>query len=574
MSPGQETDMLGKSLITSYAHPALAQLLLFQLRGKFARACNGFRSKRRLALSILAVVLAFVWLGQTVLSIMLREPADPQSLKTWLSVSLLLYSVFHLIKIGCRKPVEPFEWNAAEKQNLLSAPLTRKQLLTYRFVSYLSATAAKAACFSIVMIPDLPSVVVGYTGMFLGLTLVDLIRVFLESLAWTASETGKRHWLIVRAAMLLPAFALLGFTFFQTAYSPQFESAVSSHNPLSIPKLFLGVVEQVVQHPMIAWTMVPWNAVVETILATEYGVGFFVRTGLLYVAVVALFAAVYFVDQKSELWLKKVATFKATTKSDLVKDSSQERKQVEAPVGYGGVKAIVWYQALGAMHYRSTLLLALAIPTVLSCLPLLSGGRGIGTSLSVLGSMIFYSFLLLPPALMLDFRRDARRLSVWKSTPILSFNLTMGQLAIPVALMSLFQLCVLAVAVLGAGLSWQMIFAWPLLIPMNVLIIGMENAIFLMHPYRRNQEGIEVFLRTILTFTGKGLLFAVGLVAVMIWALASIAISRAVSDLGFAGPLLFGVGVWVALVSMAYASIRFCARLFDRLDVSQDLPAA
>ena len=107
---------------------------------------------------------------------------------------------------------------------------------------------------------------------------------------------------------------------------------------------------------------------------------------------------------------------------------------------------------------------------------------------------------------------------------------------------------------------------------MNVLIIGMENAIFLMHPYRRNQEGTEVFLRTILTFTGKGLLFAVGLVAVMIWALASIAISRAVSDLRFAGPLLFGVGVWVALVSMAYASIRFCARLFDRLDVSQDLP--
>ncbi len=564
--------MLDKSQLRKYLHPALFQLLLFQIRGKFTRIGSAFRSRRRIALSILAMLLGCVWLGQTMLSVMLREPADPEKLKTWLSVSLLLYSVFHLIKIGCRKPVEPFEWTSAEKQNLLSAPLTRKQLLTYRFVSYFGATAAKAACFAVVMIPDLPSVFVGYMGMFVGLTLVDLIRVFLELVAWTAFKTGARCWMNVRTAMLLPSFSLLIFMFFQTVYSPGFEAAINSSNPLSIPQLFLGVVDGVVNGPLMGGVMIPWNAVADTILATEYGFEFFARLQLLQLAACVSFAVIYFVDQKSDRWLKRVGS-KGSNLNVRAVEKNQSSPAAKAPVGLGGMKAIVWYQALGAVHYRSTLVFALAIPTLLSCMPLMSSELGMAAALSVIGSMIFYSFLLLPPALMLDFRRDARRLAVWKSTPIRAVNLTIGHLSVPVALMSLFQLCVLLVAVFGAGLSWKMLLAWPLLMPMNVLIIGMENAIFLMHPYRRNQEGIEVFLRTILTFTGKGLLFALGLALVLVWAWASLAFGKSSSS-AVAGPLLFGTGLWIALVALAWKSIRLCACLFDRLDISQDLPAA
>ena len=56
-----------------------------------------------------------------------------------------------------------------------------------------------------------------------------------------------------------------------------------------------------------------------------------------------------------------------------------------------------------------------------------------------------------------------------------------------------------------------------LFVPLNWLIVGMENQIYLMSPYRQKQEGIEIFIRTILTFTAKGALFALSLVVVGTW---------------------------------------------------------
>ena len=546
----------------------------FQTAGKIRRVANAFRSRRKIVLSVLAVFLGFVWLGQTVLAILFREPAEPTALRTWLSVSLLLYCVFHLIKIGCRKPVEPFEWTEAEKQNLLAAPLSRKHLVTYRLVSYFFATAAKAMCFAVVMIPDLSSPLAGYAGMFLGLSLIDLVRVLLERIAWTASNTSARCWAIVRATMLIPAFTLLAVAFYQTAYSPDFEAAIQSPNPLSIPQFFLAVVSDLVAKPPVSWVMVPWLAVVDVVQAAQCDFGFLFRVTMLYAALFGLTAIVYYADRKGSSWLTKLAL-----RGDMdslrkkVDEKKKARKPAASPVGFGGAKAIVWHQVLGAIHYRSTLLFALAIPTILSCAPLLSKNPGIPNSLGIIGSMVFYSFLLLPPALMLDFRRDAQRLAMWKATPIRPYALTVGQLAVPVALMSLFQLAVLLIAVFIGGHSLLMLLAWPLLAPMNVLIIGMENAIFLMHPYRRNQEGIEVFLRTILTFTGKGVLFAIGLVLTMAWAWLSIQLGQMFSS-RFAGALLFGTGLLIALTGLAWLATRTCARFFENLDVSQDLPPA
>ena len=106
-----------------------------------------------------------------------------------------------------------------------------------------------------------------------------------------------------------------------------------------------------------------------------------------------------------------------------------------------------------------------------------------------------------------------------------------------------------------------------------MLIISMENAIFLMHPYRRNQEGIEVFLRTILTFTGKGVLFAIGLVMTLVWAWAAIYIGK-MFESQVIGAVLFGAGVIFALTVLAWLATKTCARFFERLDISQDLPPA
>ncbi len=67
------------------------------------------------------------------------------------------------------------------------------------------------------------------------------------------------------------------------------------------------------------------------------------------------------------------------------------------------------------------------------------------------------------------------------------------------------------------------------MIPLNVLVFGLDNLIYLLYPYRVQQEGLEIFLRTMLTFTGKGLLFTLGLVALSAWGFAAVALTRGIS---------------------------------------------
>jgi len=558
-----------------FLHPAMRQLTWFQITGKFRRYASAFRSRRKIWLSILAIALGVIWLGQTVLAIIFRQPADPTHLRSWLSVSLLLYSLFHLVKIGCRKPVEPFEWTAAEKQWLVAGPVTRTQLVSSRLVSYLAATAAKSLCFAVVMLPDLKMISAGYVGMFLGLALVDLIRMLLEQVAWTASKTSKRCWLLVRAAMVLPVLGLLGYAIGCMAWSPDFKIASESPNPMAIPKLFLANVSDIVASPVFSWVMIPWAAAANTILSEQRDVAFFLRLGLLYLSVFGLSTAVYFVDQRGFDWLRKLELRNGHASGDGGKQntSTTPRRKLNVPMGFGGAKAIVWHHVLGAIHYRSSLAMSLLIPTVLSCLPLMTGAQNTVTTLSVLGSIVFYSFLLLPPALMLDFRRDAGRLKLWKASPVQPFAMTIGQLFVPVALMSVFQIAVVGITVFVCGHPWQLLIALPVFVPLNVLIVAVENAIFLASPYRRNQEGFEVFLRTILTFTGKGVLFAIGLVLVMVWFWLAIWLAEMILFPGMSS-VLFLVGMLIALTFLAWFSVRVCAKLFEKLDVSFDLPSA
>ncbi len=562
----------------SFFHPALWKLLRQQTRGKIHRMLSAFRSRRKLVIAVTAVFLGIIWIGQTVLSVLLREPADPDKLKVWLPVSLFLYCVFHCLKIGSRQPIEPFDWTPAEKQLLLSAPITRAQLVTFRFISYVGAIAAKALCFAIVMIPDLPSFVTGFIGMFLGLTLIDLFRILLEQVAWLTSQSSRRHWFVARALMLVPAGGLLVFAFFKTFYAEGFGQAASSSNPMTMISFFLARVGEISSLPVIATFMIPWHAIIDVALSTGLQTPTLLKLICITAATLLLGAFVYRVDSKGQRWLEDMSRrqfrnpkYAATAKTSAPSNASAGHTKI--PTGLGGARAILWYQTLGAKNHTSALMFSLGIPVFLCCIPMLAGHQILNSYLNILGSIVFYSFVLLPAALMLDFRRDARKLILWKSFPTNPMSLTIGQVAVPVALMSLFQAIVLAVAVSLGGYPLTMLWALPLFLPMNVFIIGMENAIFLMHPMRRNQEGIEVFLRTILTFTGKGVLFALGLALAIGWALLSLHIAKYLPFRALTGPLLFGGGVWLALSTAAWCTLKLCARLFTNMDVSQDIPA-
>ena len=172
-------------------HRSTIELLRYRSKAKIAKLFSAFRDPRRQLLSLVAVILGFVWLSQAIASMLLRQSADPENLKVWIPLALLTYSLWHVVKIVSKKPEEPFEWTPAENEYLRTAPITRTQLISYRLTSIFSAAVLKALCFSLVMIPDLKIWLFGFVGMLLGLVFVDLIRVTFELFFHGLSKTGQ-----------------------------------------------------------------------------------------------------------------------------------------------------------------------------------------------------------------------------------------------------------------------------------------------------------------------------------------------------------------------------------------------
>jgi hypothetical protein len=180
-------------------HPALAQLLRYQASARLGRICRGFSTPRRLVLSCLGLLLALIWLGNAALTIFLREPSDPATLRSFIPLGLLVYSLWHMVRVAYRRPEETIEWTPAERELLCGRPFERRDLLLYRFGPIITSAALKAACFSLLMLPDLCLPVVGLIGALLALLFVDLFRMAVEIVA---GGVGRQTYRRLRIAVL------------------------------------------------------------------------------------------------------------------------------------------------------------------------------------------------------------------------------------------------------------------------------------------------------------------------------------------------------------------------------------
>jgi hypothetical protein len=184
--------------------------------------------------------------------------------------------------------------------------------------------------------------------------------------------------------------------------------------------------------------------------------------------------------------------------------------------------------------------------------------------------------LLLPTALRFDFHRDLDRLAILKGLPVSPLATAVGQTLSPVIIATLFQSVVLSFAAAARGLPPQLVVtAMLIMLPLNLLVFALENVVFLLYPYRAQQEGLEVFLRTMLTFTGKGLLFTVGLGLMAAWGFAAAHITRtisALSGLAVDAHVVFAAGMITGSLAAALTTLLALSHVYRRLDPVEDVP--
>ena len=96
----------------------------------------------------------------------------------------------------------------------------------------------------------------------------------------------------------------------------------------------------------------------------------------------------------------------------------------------------------------------------------------------------------------------------------------------------------------------------------------------MLHPYRRNKEGADVLIRSVLTFTGKGMIWALSLAGLLCWALMSSYLVKQLSlpdaSYQFAVGVVFLAGTTIVVSGLAYFCVRCLARMFDRFDPGED----
>ncbi len=567
---------IGRPLTSRPAFAALRMLAVWQTQAQLARLGQSFRSPRRRWIALLAVVLAIVWLGQAIISMLFRQAADPALLAIWIPFSLTTYTAWHFIKSISTKPTEPFDWSPAEVEILCAAPFSRSQLILYRVQTTVISALAKSSCFTLVMIPDLKFPLAGLVGMFAGLVLVDLLRMLIQIGCFGIS---KRALGLTRFVSFTALVMWVGYVFVGCLGAANAAEQLASPGAFRFAQQF-G--ETLFAHVTIhgSWLMCAFEPAANVILTNSLDAHWIGQLLVSLVLVAVALMRVIGADQ----WASRITQQREQTNYQRIQQKPirpivaaaiskrvRNQRRIFIPLRMLGAGSIAWRQLLGAWHFRGTLAISLGVPICLCCLPLFAKHEQLPMLMHIVGGLVFYSFLLLPPALMLDFRRDAKRLGMLKQLPITPLAVTFGELAAPVLICAGFQSVVLAISTINGALSLpQAMLASLLLWPVCCLIFATENLIFMLAPHRQNQEGLEVFLRTMLVFTAKGIFLALALAGILAWAFASRSLSGWFVDPVQANRIIFGAGVWLVTSGLAAGATGWLAKLYDQFDPSSD----
>ena len=534
---------------------------------------RGFTNPRRVIWSIIGLMLAILWFSNA-LTIVFRQSADIEQFRKWVPLGLLAYALWHVIKVAFQRPEEAIEWTPAERELLSGGPFQRWELIIYRLAGVASAGLVKSLLFTVLMLPELSLFLAAFAGTFLALMFLDLIRLGVEVTTHGMSKIAYLtfRWTTTLIILVIGVFSLV----------------IAANTPVSLATntvgLSLGLIGHVfkssaslVETPFGETLIAPFQVFSQLITATSYSATTF---GWLTIAVAMVGGSLVILIRLDRYFSEAIQQREEDAyppqqpmKQNYPQKTATTPRLARIPQWHGG-GPIAWRQIVGAFKQRSSLTFALALPGGLACLPLYVYADGTQAVLSVAAALVFYTFLLLPSALKFDFRRDIRRMIVLKTLPIRPIFLVIGQITAPVALAFLFQLSVLIITMAVRPYPiWIMTTILALLIPLNILIFALDNLVYLLYPYRLNQEGIEILLRTTLTFTAKGLLFAMALGITFAWGFIANFLSRSLLSTSSHSATIFVIGMGLMLCGASGLLLHGLSLAFLRFDPSQDTPA-
>jgi hypothetical protein len=545
---------------------ALWLLLALRFHGWLRRFGRSMRSVKGVLLTLVGLLFLVPWLVST----FMPQPGGAAAqfelvhhLESVRRFGPMVIFTYCLLSLFLSTGERAIYFSPAEVNFLFPAPFSRRQLLGYKIVTSLGLTVISALFMTAFLNRHAAWPVAAYVGLVLALMFLQLFSMMVALVSSTLGVlafTWRRRLVLGRlAALAVAGLWQVGRGAFEM--SPVQLLARAEQSPLV----------QVVLAPfrwfVLAYTaerlwpdLVQWSA-----LALMVDIS-------LVVFVLALDAQ--YLESSSAASARIYALIEQRRRggsSVTLRRPGKVRFSLPSLPSWGGVGPIAWRQLTCVARSPGRLLLILFLLTIMGA-PLVVGMSQVRQRPELLRIGAAVTFLIgfyLTHLLPFDFRADIDRMAELKALPIAPSMMVLGQLVTPLAFVTLMQWSILLGMAAAAGRGEPLIWAAAAMaMPVNVILLEIENAVFLWFPTRTaavSPGDIQTMGRVIVLMMAK--LVCLGLAALT----AGLAAAAAYYLSGHNEAAAIAAA-WLVLTGEAIGLVPLVALAFQRFDVARDVP--
>ena len=543
---------------------ALLKLLRLRFHAAVRRIWRSLKTPRGAVFFAIGAVMIVLWLGPTLFFNLIMNRPEAGAARESLSGSFRELMPLGLLAICLMtlltSPERAVQFSPAEVNFLFSGPFSRRQILLYKISLNTVGALITSMIFTIFLLQYATSLVPAFVGCLLTILFMQLFNMTVVLVGQTVAE---RAYTRARRILVAGLLVIVALGIWRTL--PSVENA----SLIALASAFRG-------SPVGTVLLAPFDVFVRATLAETIFPGLVVWASLAFSINLALLAVVMWLDAN---YLE--AAVAASARMHRLMQQARRGGIILAPQRsarwrlppfpwLAGAGPIAWRQLTTALR-RSYLMIGLLLLVAAMTGPALTiAGAQREAIIPVAGIALWVTMLMLPRALPFDFRGDVDYLDWLKSVPLQPAAIAVGQLIAPVAIATSLHV------VLIAGLASFVPEYWPFLLaagaiapPLNVLLFGLENVIFLLFPSRTTTVtpgDFQAMGRTMVEFAVKML------VLVFCSALAAL-VGLAAYFVAGRSWTAFGVAAWCVLSGMAVLIVPPMVWAYRRFDVSLDTPA-
>ena len=489
----------------------LRQLLILQSKGKVRRTIKRLFSPRRAIPTLLVGVLMVLYCIQIYIAVALNESTTTFPIRSIAPLGMLSILCMKLLGVCIDRTKSGAGFRHEEIHCLLGGPFAHQQVRLYRVVGHAISIFFASVFAAVFFRFHVPSFIASLSGAYLAMLFTYLVYTMIAVVALNASERVYKRCRTIGCAC---ALGLLGYLFYRVSLlnvsNLKFVQAFGDE-AIVLSQTWIG---RVLMSPFTVFT----NIVVS---ATPMQWITWMGPGLLlnYAAIQAVMRVEVYFDRLAQV--RERTDFEAN-RDELVcpgdVTGAVNRQLIAKPVPWlAGVGPIVWRQFKALARLKGGLgwlLIPLGLAFAAGGYIAFDPNEGAFQTIAVI---VVLTSVFLPGLLPFDFRGDLKGLTALKMMPLKPVSVVLGQLVVPVMLLSMFQLLALSTLVLhDRHLISSVLLTMCFLLPTNTIILALENLIFLLYPYRVAEFDMQATVRRIVMLMAKFcVIFVAALLAIL-----------------------------------------------------------